>query len=306
MKNIFLSLILISLFALAAYAEDTIVAKVNGTVFTMKDLEAQVDRMIPQITFHRQVPPEKRKNYYDQAMEELINRELQYQDAVSKGIKPEKEKVDAQIQKMKDTFKSQEIYNAALDKQGLTEDTLRTATEKEFIIQSIVKKTVMEPSQMTEANLKEYYDKNIKEFKKPEQVKLRLLSSKDENKALEMLKKLKAGEDIGQVANSMSEDESRSKGGDLGYIHKGRMMPEIDQVAFNLIFGGISDPIHVGDMWYIVKVEDKLPERTMPFEEVKSKLEKELEAQKANELQEKWIGELKAKAKIEILLKKAP
>jgi parvulin-like peptidyl-prolyl isomerase len=306
MKKYFLSLILIPLFALTAYAEDTIVAKVNGTVFTMKDLEAQVDRLIPLITFHKQVSPEKRGNYYNKAMEELINRELQYQDAVSKGIKPEKEKVDYQMQKMKDRFKSQEIYKAALDKQGLTEETLRAATEKEFVIQSIVKKTITEPSNMTEADLKVYYDKNIKEFKKPEEVKLRLLSSKDENKALEMLKKLKAGEDIGQVAHSMSEDESRSKGGDLGYIHKGRIMPEIDQIAFSLIFGGISDPIHVGDMWYIVKVEDKLPERTLPFEEVKGKLEKELEAQKANELQEKWISELKAKAKVEILLKPAP
>jgi parvulin-like peptidyl-prolyl isomerase len=306
MLKYFLPVIIIILFSLTAYAEDTIVAKVNGTVFTMKDLEAQVDRLIPLITFHKQVSPEKRKNYYDKAMEELINRELLYQDAVSKGIKPEKEKVDSQIKKMKEKFKSQEMYKEALDKQGLTEDTLRAATEKEFVIQSIVKKTVTEPSQMTEANLKEYYDKNIKEFKKPEAVKLRLLSSKDENKALEMLKKLKAGEDIGQVANSMSEDESRSKGGDLGYIHKGRLMPEIDQVAFSLIFGGTSDLIHVGDMWYIVKVEDKLPERTLPFEEVKGKLEKELEAQKANELQGKWIGELKSKAKIEILLQKAP
>ena len=117
---------------MTAYAEDTIVAKVNGTVLTMKDLEAQVDRLIPLITFHNEVPPEKRKNYYDQAMEELINRELQYQDAVSKGMKAEKEKVDAQLQKIKDRFKSEEEFKAALEKQGLTEDTLRTATEKEF------------------------------------------------------------------------------------------------------------------------------------------------------------------------------
>jgi parvulin-like peptidyl-prolyl isomerase len=306
MRKYFLPFIIIMLFSLTAYAEDTIVAKVNGTVFTMKDLEAQVDILIQRLTYHRSVPLEKRKRYYDSALQDLINRELQYQDAISKGMKPEKEKVDAQMQKMKNRFKSPEEYKEALDRQGLTEDTLRAATEKEFLIQSIVKKTVMEPSQMTEANLKEYYDKNIKEFKKPEEVKLRLLSSKDENKTLEMLKKLKAGEDIGQVANSMSEDESCSKGGDLGYIHKGRMMPEIDKIAFSLIFGGISDPIHIGDMWYIVKVEDKLPERTMPFEEVKGKLKKELEAQKAKELQEKWIDNLKAKAKIEVLLKKTP
>ncbi len=306
MKNIFLSLILIPLFALTAYAEDTIVAKVNGTVLTMKDLEAQVDRLIPLITFHRNVPPEKRKNYYDQAIEELINRELEYQDAVSKGMKAEKENVDAQLQKIKTRYKSQEEFKAALEKQGLTEDTFRAAIEKELLIKSIMAKTVTEPSQMSETNLKEFYDKHITEFKKPESAKLRVISTKDEKKASEILDKLKAGEDMGQLAGAMSEDDSKSKAGDIGYVHKSRMVPEIDKVAFSLKVGEVSAPIHVEDVWYIIKVEDKKPEYAVPFEEAKGKLEKELETEKALELQKKWIADLKAKAKIEILLKKDP
>jgi parvulin-like peptidyl-prolyl isomerase len=303
MKKYFLFLILIPLFALTAYAEDTIVAKVNGTVLTMKDLEAQVDRLIPLITFHRNVPPEKRKNYYNQAMEELINRELQYQDAVSKGMEAEKEKVDAQLQKVKARYKSEEEFKAALEKNGLTEDTFRTAIEKEFLIKSIVTKTVTEPSQMSEANLKEFYEKHITEFKKPESAKLRVISTKDEKKASEILDKLKAGEDMAQVANAMSEDDYKSKGGDIGYVHKGRITPEIDKVAFSLNTGEVSAPIQAEGIWYIIKVEDRKPEYTVPFEETRDKLKKELETQKARELEDKWIVSLKAKAKIEILLK---
>jgi parvulin-like peptidyl-prolyl isomerase len=302
MKKYFLSLIFIPLFALTAYAEDTIVAKVNDTVFTMKDLEAQVDRLIPQITFHKQVPPEKRKNYYDQAIEELINRELQYQDAVSKGMKAGKENVDAQLQKIKTRFKSQEEFKAALEKQGLTEDTFRTAIEKELLIKSIVAKTVTEPSQVSESSLKEYYDKHISEFKKPESVKLRLLSSKDEKKINEISEKLKSGEDIAQIAKTMSEDDFSVKGGDIGYVHKGRMIAEIDKAAFNLKVGEVSAPILSEGLWYIIKAEDKKPEYTMTFEETKGKLEKELETNKALEIQKKWIADLKSKAKIEILM----
>lgn len=304
MRNIFLSLILIPLFALTAFAEDTIVAKVNGTGLTMRDLEAQVDRMIPQITFHKQVPPEKRKNYYDQAIEELINRELQYQDAVSKDMKAEKEKVDAQLQKVKARYKSEEEFKAAIEKQGLTEDTFRTAIEKELLIKSIVTKTVTEPSQITDASLKEYYDNHLNEFKKPESVKLRLLTSKDEKKINEISEKLKAGEDIAQIANTMSEDDFSVKGGDIGYVHKGRMIAEIDKTAFDLKVGEVSAPILAEGIWYIIKVEDKKPEYTVPFEETKAKLEKELETGKALELQKKWIADLRSKAKIEILLKK--
>ena len=157
---------------------------------------------------------------------------------------------------------------------------------------------------MSETNLKEFYDKHITEFKKPESAKLRVISTKDEKKASEILEKLKAGEDMAQVANAMSEDDYKSKGGDIGYVHKGRIAPEIDKAAFNLKVGEVSAPIHVEDVWYIIKVEDKKPEYAVPFEEAKGKLEKELETEKALELQKKWIADLKSKAKIEILLKK--
>jgi parvulin-like peptidyl-prolyl isomerase len=102
----------------------------------------------------------------------------------------------------------------------------------------------------------------------------------------------------------MSEDDYKSKGGDIGYVHKGRIAPEIDKAAFNLKVEEVSAPIHVEDVWYIIKVEDKKPEYAVPFEEAKGKLEKELETEKALELQKKWIADLKSKAKIEILLKK--
>jgi parvulin-like peptidyl-prolyl isomerase len=303
MKSFFLSLICLSLLSLPVYAEDTIVAKVNGTVLTMRDLEAQLDRMIPQITFHKQVPPEKRKNYYGQALEELINRELEYQDAVSKGMKAEKVDVDAQLQKIKGRFKSEEDFKAALDRQGLTEDTFRAAIGKELLIKSIMTKTVTEPAQMSEANLKEFYDKHISEFKKPESVKLRVISTKDEKKASEICEKLKAGEDMAQLANTMSEDDYKGRGGDIGYVHKGRMNPEIDKVAFTLKVGELSSPIHVEDVWYIIKAEDKKPEYTVSFDDTKGKLEQELETGKALELQKNWIDSLRSKAKIEILLK---
>jgi parvulin-like peptidyl-prolyl isomerase len=81
------------------------------------------------------------------------------------------------------------------------------------------------------------------------------------------------------------------------------MLPEIDAVAFKLKAGEVSDIIKAENNWFIIKVEDKKPEQQMTFEETKAKLQKELEAERANELKKKWIDNLRAKAKIEILLK---
>jgi len=302
MIRIFLSVLVMILFSTAAYSEDTIVAKVNGTVFTKKDLEIEVDRLIPKMTFHRNVSEDKRKLYYDKAIEELVNRELQYQDAVAKGMQPEKEKVNAQMEKIRSRFKSPEEYKAGLEKEGLTEEKLRVQIEKEMLVQTVNAKKVTE-AQLSEKDVKEYYEKNPSKFKQPDSVKLRLISTTDEKKAQEILTKIKAGEDFGDIAYKMSEDPYRVKSGDIGYMHRGRMLPEIEEAAFKLKVGEVSDLIKVEKAWYIIKLEDKKPEHTLSFEEIKDKLKKELESTRAQEIKEKWIADLRAKAKIEILLK---
>ncbi len=303
MFRIFLTFIVIIMFSISLHAEDTVVAKVNATVLIQKDLEAEVDRLIPQITFHRSVSNEKRKLYYNKALEELINRELQYQDAIADGMQPDKEKVNAQMEKIRNRFKSQEEYKASLEKEGVTEEKLRLQIEKEMLVQTISAKKVTDAAQISETDLKEYYEKNASRFKQPESVKLRLISTKDEKKAQDVLAKIKAGSDFGELAYNMSEDSYRVKSGDIGYMHKGRMLPEIEDAAFKLKIDEVSDVIKATDVWFIIKLEDKKPEQQLTFGEVKNKLKKDLEAARAKELKEKWITSLRGKAKIEVLLK---
>jgi len=303
MNRFFLSFLIIVLFSISSYADDTVVGRVNGVALTLKDLNRELDRLIPQITFHGNIPVEKRKQYYDKALEELINRELQFQDAVAKGMKPDKEKVNSEMEKIRDRFKSEEEYKAALDKASLTEEKLRAQIEKEMLIQLAIAKMVTEPAKLSEDEVKSYYEKNASKFKQPESVRLRLISTKDEKKATEILVRAKAGEDFADLASKMSEDMYRIKGGDIGYIHKGRMLPEIEDVAFKLNVGEVSDLIKTEDSWVIIKVEDKKPERQLTYDEIKDKLKRELEAERAQELKEKWIADLRSKAKIEVLLK---
>ena len=301
MFKILLSSIIIILFSVSAYADDVVVAKVNGATFTKKDLETEVDRLIPQATFHRKVTEEKRKLYYDKAIEALVNRELQYQDAVAKGVEVDKEKVNAQMENIRKRF-TPEKYKAALEKEGITEEKVRAQVEKEVLVQTMNEKKETE-AQVSEKDVKEYYEKNPSKFKQPDTVKLRLITSTDEKKAQDILAKIKAGEDFGDIAYKMSEDPYRVKGGDIGYMHKGRMLAEIEEAAFKLKVGEVSDIVKVENAWFIIKLEDKKPEHMVAFEEIKAELKKELEKNRIQELKEAWITDLRAKAKIEVLLK---
>ncbi len=283
-------------------ADEDVVAKVNGIALTRADLEVEVDRIIPRMSFHRNVTEEKRKNYYGKAIEEMVNRELQYQDALAKGMKADQQKINAQAEQFKKRFITEKEYAAFLEKRKLSEDLIKKQFEKDMLVQLITAKVITEPSKISDDELKKYYTENMKKFKQPESYRLRLISVKEEKKAQDILEKLKQGEDIKQLATTMSEDAYRVKGGDTGYVHKGRMHSELEEAASKMKIGEMSGILKVQGMYYIIKLEDKKPEHTLSFDEVKEKLKNELENKKAREAKEKWIAELKSKAKIEILM----
>jgi peptidyl-prolyl cis-trans isomerase C len=204
--------------------------------------------------------------------------------------------------KIRDRFASKKEYKKSLEQLGVTEDELRAMVARDILIQAVTTKTVDEPAQVNEAELREYYDKNIAMFKQPEAVKLMLISMKDKKKARAALKKIKGGEDFAAVAEKMSEDDYRVKGGDFGYIHRGRLkFPKIENEAFRLKAGETSGLLHADGTWFIIKAGERKPAVQLSFEQVKNKLKADLEAQRTAGLTEKWMADLRAKAKIEVL-----
>lgn len=298
-----LSLIII-LASLSAYAGDDVVARVNGVDISSRDLEAAVNALIPRSTYHGSVSEEKRNAFRKKALENLINKELQYQDAVARGMKPGRKQVKAGMKKIRKRFKSKKAYKAAIAQAGITRDELRESVRREVLIRRAIEKTVTEPAQMTDAALKEYYQNNRAKFRQPESVRLRMISTKNAEKAQRILNQVKDGKDFGNLAARESEDNYRIKGGDIGYIHKGRIFPELQDAAFKLKPGEASGLVKAQGTWFIIKVEDKRPAHQLSFEESRDKLKKELEAKATEELMQKWISDLRAKAKIEILIKK--
>ena len=153
----------------------------------------------------------------------------------------------------------------------------------------------------TEAEKRKLYDESVKKFKPEQEVRARHILVESEDKAKEVLKKLKTGGDFAALAKEVSKDPGASDGGALGYFSKDQMVPEFAEAAFKLDKGKISDPVKTQFGWHIIKAEDKRERPVPTYDQVKD----QIEAFILRKAQAELIVKLRETAKIERLTPKA-
>lgn len=147
--------------------------------------------------------------------------------------------------------------------------------------------------EVTDEEARQFYEASPKAFTEPEQAKARhiliaLESDADlktieeaRQKALDILARIKKGEDFGKLALTYSEGPSASKGGELGWFPRGVMDPSFEQAAFALEKGEVSEPVKTPFGWHIIKLEDRKEPKKLPFDEVEGRIKTNIAQEKA-------------------------
>ncbi len=151
---------------------------------------------------------------------------------------------------------------------------------------------------VTDQDLQAYYDQHREEYRVPEQVKVSHIliktplpapGAKEDEKAVAdarakaegVLKEVKAGGDFAKLAEKYSDDPGSAKsGGDLGWIGRGRTVPEFEKAAFSLGKGQTSDLVKSSYGFHIIHVEDKQDAHLKTLADVKSEIEEKVKQQK--------------------------
>jgi peptidyl-prolyl cis-trans isomerase D len=140
-------------------------------------------------------------------------------------------------------------------------------------------------------DIQRYYNDNIQQYQTAERVRAShiLLNTGGKDEAAvrklgeELLAKIKAGADFGELAKKYSEDPgSKEKGGDLDYFTRGRMVPEFEMAAFTLAPGQVSDLVKTQYGFHIIKVVDKQAGSTQTLDQVRAQIQQQLAAQIAD------------------------
>jgi len=299
--------------------EKVVVARINGKEIIGKDLNRAYISSWRQFVQSGQILPEdQQRKLMGQLLDAMIGNELLLQQAVSEGIKPDQKAIDELYHKIQSGASSEQQFQQALQQMGITAERLREQLTNNYVTDSYVKKFAASHAKQiatTEAEAKAFYDKNPDAFTHQEMVHARHILRKfppnvtDEQKKAERAKieealaKLKKGEDFAQVARTYSSDNTAAKGGDLGYFPRGRMVPQFEEAAFSLKPGQISGIVESRFGYHLIRCEDKVAAGVVPFANVKKQiLDKLSEDKKQKELNAE-IDKLRAKAKVEVLLK---
>ncbi|MCK6418212.1 MAG: peptidylprolyl isomerase [Alphaproteobacteria bacterium] len=233
-----------------------VVAKVGGEDITRQDVMNFVQTLPDQL---RQMPLEK---IFPLAQEQVINARIIA--AKTKGVSVDS---DAEYQKQ-----------LALAKEQIT---------RSVYIQNEVDKNI------TEEKLQTAYEKYRTEFPKTEERKASHILVDSEEKAKELIEKIKAGSDFSTLAKENSKDNTAQSGGDLGYFAKDDVVPEFAAAAFGMQPGQVSDtPVKTQFGWHVIKLEDRRDRPPGDFDSVKPFLEAQLRREVLDNLIKTWRTEL--------------
>ncbi len=287
--------------------KDRVVAVVNGYKITKAELDRQVGLLMPRSFFHSTVTPEKLKEVEKDALKELEKKHLLLQYAKRKGYKISDSVLKREEKKIREAFGSKENFEAGLKRANLTYETFKKELRNDLLMQKLYDKEIK--SELSEEDLKKYYEENRYKFKRPEKIKVRIIyirndptDPKGREKALkrakEALAKIKEGEDFADVASKYSNAMSRIKGGDMGFVHKGMLDEPIEKAAFSLKKGEMSDIVETPTGFYIIKLEDISPAVQLGFDEIKDRLKKELKAKNEKRNLDRILKSMRKNAKI--------
>ena len=209
-------------------------------------------------------------------LEGMIDTALIEQEALALGVTLTDEEVEAEVQSGIDTGGGEAAFEEWLQVTGQTRDDFKEQLRQALIVQRV--QEVVTAKIGTEA----------------EQVHIRHIVADSEQAAQEIRTMLQEGADFVALARERSIDlATKDNGGDLGWFPRGFVAPELENAAFGLQPGQISDVIQLGEGYHIIQVIERESARALSLD---------VQLALRQTTFEEWLAEKRASATIERLV----
>lgn len=306
---ILISQILIPAGAYSAIFLDKIVATVNGEVITWSELMGVVEvegaKTLEGLEGKEREARSREVEKF--LLNSMIDVKLQLMEARRLGFDVSDNELESAINDIKTKYNlSSDSLITSLKLEGFTLAEYKKRLSEQILLSKISSYKVQNNILVTDSEIKEYYNSG----EGSEEVRIRQIffsmpegegqRSSIDKKAEEVMQRIKDGENFASLAIEFSEDASKEFGGDLGFIGRGTILNEVEDVAFSLKVGVVSAPFWSPAGLHIIKAEER---RTSSIaKEPEEKIKNILFQKKYNMMYDQWIKMLRENAYIEVNL----
>ena len=292
---------------------DLVVVKVDGLPLTERQVVSAIDQLADQKKMTLNQRKQRNTVLFQDAIDDLVRIALIKNQVRLQNITVDTAKIDEQFQKILKRFSSPEQFQKTMETQGVTEIEIRRNIEENLGVQEVLNRATKDVPEATEEEVSKFYNENPDKFMRPESVHAAhiLLRTDPKNTPEEKAKIKQKLEQIraeiesksitfADAAAKYSQDPSNAKkGGDLGFFTRGQMVKTLETAAFTTIPGMLSPIVETQFGYHIIQVIETRPAGKIPPEEAKSAISNHLNQIAKQNVINKYVDALKAKAEIE-------
>ncbi len=279
---------------------------VNGQRIEDQEIREEAERLRPSYeqVFAEQEAGAREAQLLDWSKENVIERTLLRQEASKSGPEIPPAEVEAAFARLRERYeKPEDLYKEfGVDSDDKVKALIELQMKVEHKINDIYAKTPLP----AEAELREYFDQNKERFASGEQIRVAHIVKyvnwqTDEAAAHEAIeqarKEIAAGAPFEAVVSKYTD--CGDSGGDLGYVTRGQLVEEFEDVVFNLSIGQVSDVFRTRFGFHIARLYDRRPPAVLPLKDVKDQIVEQVVEQKREQALGEYLDTLRSKATVE-------
>jgi peptidyl-prolyl cis-trans isomerase SurA len=216
--------------------------------------------------------------------------------------------------KKENKIESDEALQAALKQEGMTMADLRRQLERTMLVQRVQQTEIMQKLQVTDTEMKAYYEAHKNEFTTVPQITLREITvavpvtkqgvnvAQDDEakaKAEEVRAKIVAGEPFARLAADYSDSGSKANGGLVGPLSKSDLSDELQKAIAGMKTGDVTPVLRTPRGYQIIKIETLQDTTIKPYDEARNEIADKIANEKRQGEFQKFIARLRAEAIID-------
>lgn len=297
---------------------EEIIARVNSEIITRSEYEkslATAEDEAKQDCAGKCSPEQLQTAVSDRkknALKDLIDQSLLEQRGKDMGISVEAEVIKQLDQiRIQNNLNSMEELEKAVSAQGLNWEDFKNNIRNRLLTQKVISQEVGSHITIPHEEVQKYYDAHKNEFVRPEEVALREIEVSTEGKkesdipelkkkAELALKRVKDGEDFGEIAKRYSDGSTAKQGGFLGVYKKGELSPQLEEILFKMKKNDLTDVIETKQGFLVLQVMEHFDEGLQPLNKVENEIMDHLYSQRMEPALHEYLKTLREQSYVVI------